>query len=49
MLYDYCESSDTNVHTCLYRDDVDATHASLGKTIYDITDKMIETMEERIA
>ena len=45
----YCASSNHDVHNCPYHDYVDATCASLGKKINEFTDKMEETMKERIA
>jgi len=48
ILCDYCKSSYHNVHDCPYHDYVDATCVSLGKIINKLTDKMIETMKEKI-
>ena len=45
----YYESSDYDVHNCIFRDYVDATCASLGKTTHELTNKMVETVKERIA
>ena len=44
VLCDYCESFEHDVHDCPYTDYVDATSASLRKTINELTNKMIETM-----
>ena len=44
----YCESFDHDVHNCSYHDYVDVTCASLLRAIYELTDKMIETMKETI-
>ena len=49
ILCDYFESSNHDVHNCSYRDYADATCANLGKTIYELIGKMIETMKEKIA
>jgi len=49
VLCDYCESSDHDVHTCPYRAYVDATSASAKKMINELTDKMVETVKEKIA
>jgi len=49
FLCNYYESSDHDVHTCLYRDYVDAIYARVKKAINDMTDKMIENMKKRIA
>ena len=48
VLCDYCESSNHDACNCLYRDYVDATCASVGKTINYMTDKMTENMKKRI-
>ena len=45
----YCESSKHDVHNCPCRICVDATCASLGKIIHELTNKMIETTKEKIA
>ena len=49
VLYDYCESSDHDAHTCPYRAYVDATCASFEKKINQLTDQMIKTMKKSIA
>ena len=48
MLCDYSESSDYDVHTYPYRAHVVATYASVEKKINEFTNKMVETMKERI-
>jgi len=48
-LRDYCESFDHDIHNCPYTDYVDAKCLSLKKIINKVTDKMIETMKEKIA
>ena len=45
----YYEFSNHDVHTCPYRDYVDAIHARVENTINDMTDKMIGNMKKRIA
>ena len=46
VLCDYYESFDHDVYIRPYRDFIDATCASLGKTINEMIDKMVETMKE---
>jgi len=49
VLYDYYESSNHGACNCPYCDYVHTTCASVGKTINDMTDKMIESIKKRIA
>ena len=49
VLCDYCESSYHDTCTCPCWNYIDATCASVEKKINDMTDRMIETMKERIA
>jgi len=44
----YCKSSDHDVYNFPYRDYIDATCTSLGKTINELINKMVGTMRERI-
>jgi len=48
VLCDYCESSDHDVRNYPYHDYVNATCVSIEKTIHGLTQKMVETMKERI-
>ena len=48
ILCKYCESSYHDACNCPYRDYVDATCASVEKTLNEMTDKMVKTMKERI-
>ena len=45
----YFGSSNHDACNCPHRDYIDATHASMDKTINDVTDKMIEMLKKRIA
>jgi len=45
---DYCEFSYHDAYTCPYRDYIDATNASVEKTINEMTDKILETIKQRI-
>ena len=48
VLRDYCESSDHATRNCPYCAYVDATCACIENTVNDMTDRIIETMKERI-
>ena len=48
ILCDYCESSNHTICNYPYRDYVDAACVNIEKTLNELTDKMIETMKERI-
>jgi len=49
VLCDYCESSNHDACNSPYHAYVDAKCASIGKTINELTEGMLETMKERIA
>jgi len=49
MLGDYCESSNPDACNCSYHVYVDAKCASVEKTINELTERMVETIKERIA
>ena len=49
VLCDYCESSDQDSCNCPYRAYVDIECVSVEKMIKNMTDRMVETMKERVA